>query len=160
MPRSILSVAACVLSGACSISTHVPNQVSADGLLAIQRGMTYEEVESLIGPPLCVVSVEDTQLSEADQELADGLVGGCGPLQRTVKSVPVNLRQAADLSVSYAEPRESLIDPNIYIGFSAGHVVTVYIKKGDLGICCKDGLPGSPFYGRGSRELLHDLVGR
>jgi hypothetical protein len=41
-----------------------------------------------------------------------------------------------------------------------GHVNSVYVKYNDTGICCEEGLPTSPFYGNGSRELLEQLVGR
>jgi hypothetical protein len=64
------------------------------------------------------------------------------------------------LSLSFAEPRESFTNPNIYVSFRVGRVTSVYIKKDDLGICCMDGLPTSPFYWVGSRELLRELVGR
>jgi hypothetical protein len=118
--------------------------------------MTYEQVESLIGPPLCIVSVEGERLTEAENRMFTA----CGPFQRATRSVPPKLRDAAELSLSYAEPRESFTDPNIYLNFTVGRVVGVYIKKDDFGICCMDGLSTSPFYWVGSRELLHDLIGR
>jgi hypothetical protein len=37
-------------------------RVTADGLLTIRPGMTYGEVETLIGPPLCVVAIEDASV--------------------------------------------------------------------------------------------------
>ena len=122
--------------------------------------MTYGEVETLIGPPLCVVSVEDARLSEADKELADAVVRDCVSSQRTTRSVPPKLREAAELSLSYAEPRASFTNPNIYVHLKVGRVTSVYIKKDDYGVCCLDGLPTSPFYGGGSRELLREQVGR
>jgi hypothetical protein len=156
----LLFVGCCVCLSACSVPAHIPEKVTTDGLLAIRRGMTYGEVETLIGPPLCVVSVEDARMSEADKKMVGALVGDCGPLQRTTRSVPAKLCDAVELSLSYAEPRESFTNPNIYLNFKAGRVVGVYIKKDDFGICCMDGLPTSPFYWVGSRELLHKLVGR
>jgi hypothetical protein len=161
MGRALLPfLGCCVFLSACYVPAHVPDRVTADGLLAIRRGMTYGEVETLIGPPLCVVSVEDARLSEADKKMVGVLVRDCGPSQKATRSVPAKWREAAELSVSYAEPRASATSPNIYVSFKAGRVVGVYIKKDDFGICCMDGLPTSPFYWVGSRELLHDLVGR
>jgi hypothetical protein len=75
-------------------------------------------------------------------------------------SVPRPLREAAELSVSYAEPRASFTNPNIYLNFKAGRVASVYIKKDDFGICCMDGLPTSPYYWIGSRKVLQELIGR
>jgi hypothetical protein len=147
-----------MLLSACS--AYVPEKVTADGLLAVRRGMTYEEVEALIGPPLCVSSFEDERMSEVDRKFARALVADCGPLQISTISVPANLRGAAKLNLSYAEPSESHTDPNIYLNFKAGHVASVYIKKGDMGICCREDLATGPFYGVGSREVLHDLIGR
>ena len=63
--------------------------------------------------------------------------------------------------MSYAEPHaKPFTDPNIYVNFGKGRVTSVYIKKDDYGICCMDGLPTSPFYWIGSREVLHRLIGR
>jgi hypothetical protein len=74
--------------------------------------MAYGEVESLVGPPLCVVSIEDARLSEADTKLARALVDDCGPSKESTISIPTNLREAAEFSLSYAEPRESFTNPN------------------------------------------------
>lgn len=60
----------------------------------------------------------------------------------------------------HGEPRESFSDPNIYVSLNGGAVSSLYIKNDDLGICCMEGLPTSPFYWVGSRELLHELLGR
>jgi hypothetical protein len=159
--RALLPFIGCgALVSACSVPAHIPEKVTTDGLLAIRRGMTYAEVETLIGPPLCVVDVDDARLSEADETIVDGLVRDCGPLQRTTTPVPMKLREAAGLSLSYAEPRDSFTSPHIYLNFNAGRVVDVYIKKDGFGICCMEGLPTGPFYWVGSRALLHKLVGR
>jgi hypothetical protein len=122
--------------------------------------MTYRDVESLIGPPLCLVFVSDSRLNDPQKKAAEDLIRDCGPLQRTARPVPPTLTAVAELSLSYAEPRESFTNPNIYVNFKAGHVVSVYIKKDDFGICCMDGLPTSPFYWIGSRQVLRDLIGR
>lgn len=159
MGRALLRfVGCCVVLSACS--AYVPEKVTTDGLLAIRHGMTYGEVETLIGPPLCVVSIEDAGFSDADKKMADIVVHDCVPSQRTTRSVPPKLREAAELSLSYAEPRASFSNPNIYVNLEVGRVTSVYFKKDDYGICCMDGLPTSPFYWVGSRELLRDLVGR
>jgi hypothetical protein len=161
MARAILTIAmCCVLSSACSIGTYIPTAVTTERLLEIRDEMTYEQVEALIGPPLCVSSIEDDKLSAADTRLAHDLVRSCGPFQRSTTSVPVNLRQAAKLNLSYAEPRESLVDPNIYVNFRGGRVAGIYVKRDDLGICCMNGLDSSPFFGGGSRDALRDLIGR
>lgn len=137
MGRALLAFVGCgVVLSACS--AYVPEKVTADGLLAIRNGMTYGEVETLIGPPLCVVSIEDARFSDAER----------------------NFREAAELSLSYAEPRASFSNPNVYVNLEVGRVTSVYIKKDDYGICCIDGLPTSPFYSVGGRELLRELVGR
>jgi len=79
-----------------------------------------------------------------------------------LESSSAKVQQADKLTLSYAEPNGSspLFDPMIYISLTKGGVRSVYIKNGDLGICCLEGLPTSPFYGGGSRELLKQLIGR
>ena len=158
MGRVLLFVGCCVVLSACS--AYVPEKVTADGLLTIKPGMTYGELETLIGPPVCVVSIEDSSFNEADKKMADAVVRDCVPSQRSTRSVPPKFREAAELSLSYAEPRASFTNPNIYVHLKVGRVAGVYIKKDDYGVCCMDGLPTSPFYGGGSRELLRELVGR
>jgi hypothetical protein len=155
----VLSVLATAAIFGCA--AYVPPQVTTDGLLAIKNGMSYAEVERLIGPPLCVVAMEDTTLSGNDAKNANELVNSCGPSHKTTTSVPQELRNVQKLSLSYAEPRaKNFTDPNIYVSFSMDAVTSVYIKKDDLGICCMEGLPTSPFYGGGSRETLRELIGR
>ncbi len=137
--------------------------MTTDGLLAIRPGMTYGEVETIIGPPVCIASVSDDAFSPADRKRVDDLVRGCHRMSywTTPRSlVPAHFVDADSLDLSYAEPRESLMDPNIYVSFRRGRVVSVYVKDGDEGICCMDGQPNSPFYWIGSRRLLRDLIGR
>ena len=123
--------------------------------------MSYAEVEGLIGPPLCVVSIEDSSLSSNDAAHAERLVSSCSSSQKTTASVPPELRKVEKLSLSYAEPRaRNFTDPDIYVSLSKDAVTSVYIKKDDFGICCMDGLPTSPFYWVGSREVLKELIGR
>jgi hypothetical protein len=160
MSRCVLTVACSALFfGACSFPTYIPEKVTTDGLLAIRPGMTYTEMENLIGPPLCIVEVEDSKLIDEDKVSAASAQDCRRPW--AARPVPPRLRNVADLTLSYAEPRGSLFtDPSIYLNLKAGVVRSVYIKKDDFGICCMDGLPTSPFYWIGSRKLLHDLVGR
>jgi len=156
--RVLLVLVVLVLLTGCH--AYIPEKVTTDGLLAIKKGMTYDEVENLIGPPLCIVAIEDPRFGETDKRVATDLIGGCNPSARTTRSVPQALRKAAQLSVSYAEPRASFMNPRIYLNFKTGHVGSVYIKKDDFGICCMDGLPTSPYYWIGSRKVLQELVGR
>jgi hypothetical protein len=155
----LLVVSTALFLGACSFPTYIPEKVTTDGLLAIRPGMTYAEMENLIGPPLCVVQVEDSKFNDADKAAALSAKDCRRPW--TARQVPAQLRNVEELTLSYAEPHGgSFTDPSIYLHLTAGAVHGVYIKKGDYGICCKDGLPTSPFYWIGSRKLLHDLVGR
>jgi hypothetical protein len=45
----------------------IPEKVTTDGVLALEYEMKYAEVEAIIGPPLCIVEVEDNRLSAADR---------------------------------------------------------------------------------------------
>ena len=74
--------------------------------------------------------------------------------------MPTALRRVAELTLSYAEPRESFTKPNIYVSLRTGRVTAAYIKKDDYGICCMDDLSKSLYYTIGSRKVLHDLIGR
>src|SRR4051812_37280502 len=106
MGRALLPfIGCCVVLTACS--AYVPDKVTSDGLLTIRPGMTYGEVETLIGPPLCVVSIKDPKFSKAEKKMADAVVAGCVPSGRTTRSVPPHFREAAELTLSYAEPRAS-----------------------------------------------------
>jgi hypothetical protein len=157
----VLALGVLTASALCGCRAYIPPAVTTDGLLAIKKGMTYAEVENLIGPPLCVIEVDTADLTEEDAAIASGLLRDCKQSPKTPTSVPLRLRQAAELSLSYAEPRETLFtDPAIYVHLSNGAVTSVYIKKDDLGICCMEGQPNSPFYWVGSREVLRELVGR
>jgi hypothetical protein len=167
MNRCVLLVAwSALFLGACSFPTYIPEKVTTDGLLAIRPGMTYAEMEDLIGPPLCIVQIEDSQFNVEEAQLNDedkaaALSGQACRRPWAARQVPPQLRTVSELTLSYAEPHGSAFtDPSIYIHLSAGVVSSVYIKKDDFGICCKDGLPTSPFYWIGSRKLLYDLVGR
>ena len=72
MSRCVLLVACGALFiGACSFPTYIPGKVTTDGLLAIRPGMTYAEMENLIGPPLCIVQIEDSQFKVEDAQLND-----------------------------------------------------------------------------------------
>jgi hypothetical protein len=164
-PRPFVFAALVVLS-ACEgynpfyIRAHIPDKVTADGLLSLKNGMTYAEVEQIVGPPLCVVEVDDKTLNESDQNMARRLVADCSG--KRAASVPKNLVNATALVLSYAEPRaaDPTYDPSIYAHFRGGRFSHLYVKYHDYGICCMDGLPTSPFYWIGSRDLLHKLIGR
>ncbi|HYM21649.1 MAG TPA: hypothetical protein VEU08_00505 [Vicinamibacterales bacterium] len=153
--------AAFVATG-CSYRAYVPDRVTTDGLLAIKNGMTYPQVESLIGPPLCARDIQDSTLTSAARAMADDLTRDCYPMRRsTTTAVPPELRDVADLTLSYANANRSWTDLKIYIGFARGKIRSVYIKEDNMGICCQDyGQPTSPFYWIGSREHLRDLIGR
>ena len=89
--------------------------------------MTYEEMEAILGPPLCVVAVEDPIMSEAEAAMARELIDDCG-LWGTTRPLPPPLRRAADVKLSYAEPRLQLVGLEIYVYLKAGRVNDVYVN--------------------------------
>jgi len=118
---------------------NIPEKVTTDGLLAVKRGMSYDEMVAVIGHPLCY---------------AEKCFG-----QPT--AVPSGFLEADTLNLSYSQPSaHPFYDPAIYINITKGSVRSVYIKHQDYGICCMEGLPTSPYYWIGSRELLLELIGR
>ena len=142
MTRVVLTALCVGISLGCRAK--MPEKLTADGLLAVKVGMSFSEMEALIGRPLCYWDQAGSQSCFSEPT-----------------DVPIKVRQGDRLTLSYAEPNGSspFFDPMIYISLTKGHVRSVYIKHRDLGICCMEGLPTSPFYGGGSRELLKELVG-
>ena len=56
----VFVVASSVLLAGCGdgysplyIRACIPDQVTTDGLLSLKSGMSYEDVEKIIGPPVC-----------------------------------------------------------------------------------------------------------
>jgi len=131
-----------MLPAACS--PKIPDRVTADGLLALKKGMSYEDVEALVGPPLCVIEEEPYQPHCHSEPV----------------SVPAELRNKR-VALSFAENLPWSIHPfKIYVNLANGSLTGVYIKYDDLGVCCMDGLPTSPFYWIGSRDFLRKEIGR
>lgn len=160
----LMAVGAALLSGC---HPYVPERVTTDGLLALERGMTYGEVEALVGPPVCVTNAYRTEPTGEEIQTTRAFVDACGPPWRPMP-LPSTLRRES-FSVSYAEPRTHA-KLKIYLHFNRGIFSSLYIKVDNLGICCmahdderargSDGQYTGPFYGSGSRALLYELIGR
>ena len=140
--RVVLAVLCASVSLGCR--ANIPEKVTADGLLSVKKGMSFNELEKLIGPPLCYEEWAGHERCFSDPT-----------------AVPLKLQQA-NLTLSYTYPSEftPFFEPDIYVSMTKGHVRSVYIKYQDFGICCMEGLPTSPFYWVGSRELLKQLIGK
>src|SRR3954470_2796276 len=151
MSRGRMSRAVSVLALLCwsmlpaSCSPRIPDNVTTDGLLTLKKGMSYDDIEALIGPPLCVIE-------EA-------------PYRTRCHGEPVSVQpelRNQRITLSYAEASAPVsIHPfKIYVNLANGSLTSVYIKYDDFGICCMDGLPTSPFYWIGSRDFLLKHIGR
>ena len=112
-------IALCGLAAGC-VPAYVPEQVTTDGLLSLTREMTYEQVEAVIGPPLCIYDVEDSALDEAEIELARAIEDDCGPFQTMTRSLPPALRRASRVTLSYGEARRPTRRPANLRSFKVG----------------------------------------
>lgn len=119
--------------------------MTTKGLLAIRRGITYDELQGLIGAPICY-TIEQHQ----------HCLG-------VPTSLSADIRHSPDGTLSYSRGFAGIVDPDvsIYVRLQRGVVIgPADIKVDDTGICCADGLPTSPFYGGGSRDILAKRLGR
>jgi hypothetical protein len=135
----------CFIALSTGCAPKIPETVTTDGLLTLKKGMSYEEVEALVGPPLCV--------SEHGEYYWEYCLS-------TPSSVPEGLRNDK-ITLSYAEDsRWAVHSLKIYVNLANRHLTNVYIKYDDYGVCCMDGLATSPFYWIGSRDMLRNVIGR
>jgi len=83
-----IALAICVgISTGCTYRAYVPEKVTTEGLLAIKKGMTYSQVEALIGPPLCVR--EFAGLKDAAGKVTNDYAGDCSRVQRFTPGLSV-----------------------------------------------------------------------
>lgn len=159
-----LIIVACLFAMACQLQleepVHVADGISATRLMALKAGMSYDAVEALVGPPLCVVEYQLHDPVPGQYREKEVWPSDCATRPLRTTHVPTHLRNLPELMISYAEPRRLYNEPAVLMRFDHGHLELVFIKTSDSDGYRIQGVRDNVIWGVASEERLRQVLGR